>query len=77
MRYRLIAVAQQMGGLNTGHYVTMGKGPNGKWREMDDARVAAVRLTDATDPMKSGQRDNNITPYLLFWERVDEVVADI
>ena len=77
VQYRLVAVVHQMGGLNTGHYITVARGPNGKWRELDDAIVARAVLADATDPQKSGQRAGYVTPYLLFWERVDTVVADI
>lgn len=77
LRYRLAAVVQQMGGLNTGHYVTMARGTHGKWREMDDAAVTGVRQPEVLDPLKHGHRGNHITPYLLFWERMDKVVADI
>ncbi|KAI4134209.1 MAG: hypothetical protein LQ347_001720 [Umbilicaria vellea] len=77
LRYRLVAVVQQIGGLNSGHYVTMARGTQRKWREMNDAVVTGVRQPAVLDPLKHGNSDNHITPYLLFWERIDKVVADI
>ena len=57
LQYRLVAVVHQIGSLTAGHYITVARGPNGFWREMDDATVTRAALSDATDPLKSRKRE--------------------
>ena len=76
LQYRLVAAVHQIGALNSGHYICVARGPNGQWRELNDDVVRRVRREDATDPQGKGKKRSELTPYLLFWERVEREVAD-
>ncbi len=71
IRYRLVAVVNHAGSLSGGHYITMAKGPDAQWREMNDSMVRGVSFGEARDP------GGRWTPYLLFYQRVERMVADI
>ncbi|KAI9819808.1 MAG: hypothetical protein M1832_003883 [Thelocarpon impressellum] len=81
--YRLCSVLDHVGGasLRRGHYVTVVRGPaagadadadededEDAWMLLDDERVRAARLKTAVWPEVDVAR--NVTPYILFYERL-------
>jgi ubiquitin C-terminal hydrolase len=60
LRYRLYAVSEHHGGLNSGHYTTHAK-VGDQWYLFDDATVREVKAVDA----------RNGSAYLLHYERID------
>ncbi len=72
LKYRLLGVVHHRGTLSNGHYITVARGPDGNWEEMDDSRVLSkgVRVARALRP------GNGWSPYLLFWERVGGEVVE-
>lgn len=70
LNYRLVAVANHRGKLGSGHYITVARGPSGKWEEMNDSGVRTVRLRDALRPAESW------SPYMLFYERVGGEIVE-
>ncbi len=72
LKYRLRAVIHHSGSLNSGHYITVARGPGGTWEEMNDHNVRSkgIRLADAVNPK------NPWSPYLLFYERVGGEVVE-
>lgn len=71
VRYRLVGVVNHAGSLSGGHYVTVAKGPDAQWREMNDHSVRAVGMGKAMD------LGGRWTPYLLYYERFQRLVADV
>jgi ubiquitin carboxyl-terminal hydrolase 4/11/15 len=60
IRYRLFAVSEHIGGLNSGHYTAHAR-VGEKWYLFDDAAVREVDPSEAT----------NRNAYLLHYERIE------
>ncbi|KAI9764193.1 MAG: hypothetical protein M1835_007634 [Candelina submexicana] len=69
VKYRLVSVVDHAGGLGAGHYKTLAKGPDTKWRDINDDVVRGGTVKDAVQP------GGKWTPYLLIYERVERYVA--
>ncbi|KAI9836217.1 MAG: hypothetical protein M1819_001554 [Sarea resinae] len=70
LKYRLSSVVHHAGNLHQGHYQNVAKGPDEKWRVLDDAQSSLGKLTHATKP------NGNWTPYILTYVRDDVVTAN-
>ena len=90
LKYRVLAVVQHRGtmknGFATGHYITLARGPNRQWAEINDHEAITH-----VDPMPNSERISfrhasrtgdtsrpidRMLPYLIFYERVGGEVAD-
>ena len=63
LKYRLLAVVHHLGTIDSGHYITVAKGPGHNWEQIDDARVRSASTKAALKP------EDSFLPYLLFWQR--------
>lgn len=69
LKYRLIAVVHQQGGLNLGRYKVVAKTPGGRWEEIQDMVVRKVRVGAALDPVAPWM------PFVLVYTRVEGQVG--
>ena len=68
--YRLLAVIQHRGSLESGHYYVAARSPGGGWEEIEDTLVSKATFHSVKDPSEG------FTPYLLFWEKVEPLVSE-
>ncbi|KAL8639141.1 MAG: hypothetical protein Q9228_003786 [Teloschistes exilis] len=62
LRYRLVAAIHHRGDLETGHYITTARTPQGCWVRYDNTSTERVNDQKALQP-------ENFTPFLLFWQK--------
>ncbi|KAL8691775.1 MAG: hypothetical protein Q9218_003076 [Villophora microphyllina] len=63
LRYRLVGAIHHKGLLDSGHYITVARTPQGRWLRVNDRHVRMVDIKDALKPT------DELTPYLLFWQK--------
>ncbi|KAI9815726.1 MAG: hypothetical protein M1827_002122 [Pycnora praestabilis] len=73
--YQLSSAIHHAGGLHSGHYEAVAKGPRGVWTELEDISVSNATVRDAVSPRPGGW---GWTPYILTYLRVEkwEVVKE-
>lgn len=64
LTYELHAVVSHYGTSGMGHYTTIARGPDDIWHKFDDDLVTKVTCQEAKNPV--------MTPYLLFYHRVEK-----
>ena len=67
--YHLKSVVQHQGSLAAGHYIGYGLGPRRAWSRVNDHLSRRSTFKEAS----SNDDDNDLTPYLLFYQRQEHL----
>ena len=73
LQYQLATVVFHGGTLEAGHYVTIVRGPDGGWTKINNllAQKGSLAKLKKMTMKKEKERDVAMTPYMLFYEKVE------
>ena len=79
LQYQLATVVFHGGTLEAGHYITLARGPDGGWSKINNQTMQRASLATLKKAATKKEKETDVlmTPYMLFYEKVELQVTEV